>query len=308
MYQIANIYLVLVTGSLWESLSKSIDNPRSTITIISAALPSVSIFFTNYIITVCLSGVPYMLIRRFRAVQYLIVRFCYDHHTLTRRTLKQEGGAFADTSVGYGTELSDILYVLCIVLLYWVISPVVLICATALFWSLYYAWKYQFVFVITRTRESGGIFWYKLYRYSMTGLMAGAIAFMTFMGIKQGIQQGPMLLPLPFIILHFWIYTDKCFKVRSKVLPYEAAIREDALQQSLPLIMRNEEKLFQYNFMQKPNLVDPAIIYPYPHRIQHIPLLDAFGALNEVYVESIPEGIDPCSIVNTAATSLTTTI
>jgi hypothetical protein len=133
MYQITNIYLLLFAGSIWDSLSEAIENPKAIVSLISAALPSVSIFFINFIITSWLSGVPYKLIRRFHALDYLYYRMRFGSASLARRTLKE--GPFAEARVSYGTELSDVLYVLCVVLLYWIIAPVVLLLATALFWS-----------------------------------------------------------------------------------------------------------------------------------------------------------------------------
>ena len=360
MYQIANIYLLLFAGSIWDSLAEAIENPKAILSLISAALPKVSIFFINYIITIWLSGVPYKMIRRFCAIQYLYYRSCTSTRALTRRMLKCAEGPFGETRVNYGTELSDILYVLCVVMLYWVIAPIVLILATGLFWSWYFTWKYQYVFVITRTHESGGLFWYKIYRYSMLGLMAGTITFMAYMGIKEGISQGPLLMPLPIIIYVSWRYTEKCFRNQSKNLAFGMALRQEKdwhnteivgleeaqtvrstgvstdrthsqdrninnpLRRSIhsdPLVdaphapedahhshasvsslatgstTSNSVLLrFRENFMKQPNLMFPPRIYPYPYRLYNIPLLDQYGALNEIYLDEIPEGVDPATL------------
>jgi len=50
---------------------------------------------------------------------------------------------------------------------------------------------------------------------------------------------------------------------------------------------------FSEEFLKQPNIVGPAVVFPYPHRINNEPLLTRRGALNEVYVEDIPEGMDP---------------
>ena len=336
MYQIANIYLLLFAGSIWDSLAEAIQNPKAILQLISAALPKVSILFINYIITVWLSGVPYKMIRRFCAIQYLWYRSCTSNNALTRRMLKNPDGPFGETRVGYGTEISDVLYVLCVVMLYWVIAPIVLILATGLFWSWYFMWKYQYVFVVTRTFESGGKFWYKIYRYSMLGLMAGTITFMAYMGIKEGIQQGPLLVPLPIIIVLAWRYTERRFRNQSKNLAFGAALKQERhhsetdlaslvgseihhaslgtdaidagsdpedshLPACFPSINSSSSTpasvsvitRFRPNFMKQPNLLCPARVYPYPYRLYDIPLLDKYGALNEIYLDDIPEGTDP---------------
>lgn len=359
MYQIANIYLLLFAGSIWDSLAEAIENPKAILSLISAALPKVSIFFINYIITIWLSGIPYKMIRRFCAIQYLYYRSFTSSRALTRRMLKCAEGPFGETRVNYGTELSDILYVLCVVMLYWVIAPIVLILATGLFWCWYFTWKYQYVFVITRTFESGGLFWYKIYRYSMLGLMAGTITFMAYMGIKEGISQGPLLMPLPIIIYLSWRYTEKCFRNQSKNLAFGMALRPEKEWNSSEIIGLEEAQTvrssgvsiehthtldrnplrrslhsdtivdapnapedahhghtlnstsntstgsttsnsvllkFRENFMKQPNLMFPPRIYPYPYRLYNTPLLDQYGALNEIYLDDIPEGVDPATI------------
>jgi len=321
MYQIANIYLLLFAGSIWDSLAQALENPKAIVSLISAALPTVSVFFINFIITSWLSGVPYKLIRRYFALQYLYYRTWFSDALLIRRTMKD--GPFEEARVNYGPELSDVLYVLCVVLLYWIIAPLVVVLATALFWSWYYAWKYHYVFVVTRTFESGGKFWYKIYRYSMTGLMAGAVTFMAYMGIKEGISQGPLLLPLPLIILYSWRYTEKRFKEKSKNLAFGTALdRERTLlseengfgnvrakglqQESKSALMYDKVGItsnggdsasgvleFSPTFMVQPNLLSPPKVYPYPYRIDGVPLLDHDGKLSAVYVENIPDGVDP---------------
>uniref|UniRef100_A0A7S3M2Z8 Uncharacterized protein n=1 Tax=Spumella elongata TaxID=89044 RepID=A0A7S3M2Z8_9STRA len=53
---------------------------------------------------------------------------------------------------------------------------------------------------------------------------------------------------------------------------------------------------FRENFMKQPNLLAPAKVYPYPYRLYDFPLLDKFGSLNEIYLDDIPEGVDPTTL------------
>lgn len=57
-------------------------------------------------------------------------------------------------------------------------------------------------------------------------------------------------------------------------------------------------------------------MHPYPHRINNIPLLDPHGSIDDIYVDNIPEGVDPVQYINslsyqaptaTANTTTTTT-
>lgn len=39
-------------------------------------------------------------------------------------------------------------------------------------------------------------------------------------------------------------------------------------------------------------------MHPYPHRINNIPLLDPNGSIDDIYVDNIPEGVDPVQYIN----------
>lgn len=53
--------------------------------------------------------------------------------------------------------------------------------------------------------------------------------------------------------------------------------------------------------MKQPNLLAPAKVYPYPYRLYDFPLLDKFGSLNEIYLDDIPEGVDPTTLFPASA-------
>jgi len=134
-------------------------------------------------------------------------------------------------------------------MLNWVIAPFIVIFAACFFGSSYLAYKYMYTFVIVRAFESGGLFWYGLYKYSMIGLLVANLAMIAYMGIKQGIvdaianmialhdeftqyliclslllyvgiKQSPLMVPLLFIILYCWRYTEQKFLSLSSNIPY----------------------------------------------------------------------------------------
>jgi hypothetical protein len=293
MYQIANVYLLLLAGSIFDSLEEAINDPASILRLISSSLPSVSVFFINFIITTWLTGAPLILLQAAPSGLLAFYRICMKPERLTRPMLKN--GPFAPYEVEYGTALPDLLYVLCIVLLYWVITPVILVFAAAFFFTSYMAYKYQFIFVTIRSYESGGQFFYGVYAYSMTGLLTGTVLFIAYMGVKEGVLQAPLLVPLPFLIIYCWRYTEKQFKVMSVNMPFDTAVKADDDVSSNAAHDAHEKLLgsFTEEFLKQPNIVGPAVVYPYPHRILGVPLLNPHGALNEVYAEDIPAGMDP---------------
>lgn len=188
-YQLANVYILLLAGSIYTSLENLVADPAGIINCISSSLPTVSVFFINFIITTWLSGVPLVLIRIYPSLVLEFYKFCYPSNRITRSMLK--GGLFtplSPLSLDYGSVLPNFLYILCIVMLNWVIAPLIVIFAACFFASSYLAYKYMYTFVIVRAFESGGLFWYGLYKYSMIGLLVANLTMIGYMGIKQGMM------------------------------------------------------------------------------------------------------------------------
>jgi putative cell wall-binding protein len=62
-YQMANVLIIVLTGSIFQSLQGILTNPTSIVIILGKSLPQVSVFFMNYVITQLFSGVPAMLFK-----------------------------------------------------------------------------------------------------------------------------------------------------------------------------------------------------------------------------------------------------
>jgi hypothetical protein len=283
LYQIANVYLMLFSGSVFNALDQAISNPASIIPLIGKALPTVSNFFLNYTITSLLSGIPLMMLNVVPLLVYKIYRSCFSEHKITRRTFIE--GPLAPSSINYGLTLPGVLYPLCIFLTYWVISPILLAVGALLFGGLLLGWKYQLLYIVVPNYESGGAFFYGLFNYSMIGLMASTITGIAFMAIKEGAAQAPLMIPLPFIILHAWRKCDETFLRLSTNLPYSMAVHDDIeTSDQVAALIAN----FQDDFLRQPEFSECASAKPYPHRINGTPLLDNDALLNHVYWD-LPE-------------------
>ena len=117
-YQLANVYLTLLTGSMFNALADAIANPASIIRLLAAALPSVSVFFSNYIITEILTSTTGELLQLVPMLIFNVYKRVLGERTLTQRTLLD--GPLAAAEVDYGEMLPNILFVTCIVLTYMV--------------------------------------------------------------------------------------------------------------------------------------------------------------------------------------------
>lgn len=299
-YQLASVYLLLLTGSIFDSLSSAIDDPLSIVSLISSSLPSVSVFFINVTITQVLSGIPLSLLKPYCTIVLTFYHRFYKQEKLTRRKLVE--GPLSKDSPDYGTGLPEILYYLCIVLLYWVLSPIVVIAMTFLFLFTYVAYKYKFLFVVEREYESGGFFWFGLFNYSMTALLFSTITLITYFGIKEGVAQGTILFPMIFGIIYVWRLIERKFENSCFNISLRAAVHSDTLDQThtaenytgkksyqqngsfSSLVISSKAKKFDEFFIRQWNITTPNLAGPYPYRVRDIPLLDKHGKLDDVYL------------------------
>ena len=224
-YQLANVYLMLLAGSVFGALTDVLDNPVSIVSILANALPTVSTFFINFFLTGMLSGVPLMMLRIGPIVIYRLYCKIFNPRKMTRREFVE--GPLAEVDISYEEEIPQILYLVAIQLTFMVISPILLIVSGVMFSGLFLAWKYQLCYVITPSTQMGGMFWYRVYKYSMTALLASSLTMIGYMGIKEGFAQSALMFPLPFFINLFWSYTNDKFESVSLDMAHNEAFKVD---------------------------------------------------------------------------------
>jgi len=166
-------------------------------------------------------------------------------------------GPLADVTVDYSTLLAQFLYVMCIALTYWVIAPILVFVAGLIFGANYAVYKYQLCYIMVNNNETGGLYFYKLFNYTMVGLMASTITMIGYTGIKEGAIQAPLMAPLPVIIYIVWCYTEEKFKDLSLGLTYQQALhsdnstpKEDALEGGHTTAAKLQADFFQHPLMR----------------------------------------------------------
>eukprot|EP00602_Paraphysomonas_sp_CaronLab_P009061 CAMPEP_0185023854 /NCGR_PEP_ID=MMETSP1103-20130426/6472_1 /TAXON_ID=36769 /ORGANISM="Paraphysomonas bandaiensis, Strain Caron Lab Isolate" /LENGTH=654 /DNA_ID=CAMNT_0027556625 /DNA_START=581 /DNA_END=2545 /DNA_ORIENTATION=+ len=278
-YQLANVYLMLLAGSVLGALTSIIDNPLSIVNLLAAALPGVATFFINYFLTLLMSGVPMLLLNIGPVVIYKLYLSCFNPRKLTRRTLIE--GPLANVDINYALVVPPVIYCLCISLLYMVIAPILLFIAGLLFSAWFVAWKYRLCYIIVPGVQSGGVFWYKMFNFSMTGLMFATLTMIGYMGIKQGAAQTVLLIPLPIIVNIVWsIAQDKFQQFSSDMAHHQAVLKDTKTGSGSSLDAETE---FHDDFFVPPQLSGPVTACPEPYRIDNIPLVDEHGHLNPAY-------------------------
>jgi len=284
-YSLANVYLVLLSGSIFGALSEFLDNPVSVVSLLANSLPGVATFFLNLLLTYLLAGVPMRLLRIGPVLIYKLYLGCFKEAKLTRRTLVE--GPLADVQLKYPTEIPKLLYVLCIAMLYWVIAPITFLVCGLLFAANYAVFKYQLLYVIVNKNESGGMYFYKTFNYTMTGFMFASVLNLVYMALKQAFIQAGLMIPLPILIYFAWWRIEDQFKHISLNPTYRQAVRTDKRTDQASLLQS-----FNDQFFQPPLLSGPAKMLPEVYRIDGTPLVSEKGHLMPPYLASTTVELD----------------
>ena len=247
--------MILFTGSVFGALNDAINRPTSVVSLLAASLPAVSTLYIDLMITYLFSGVPLTLLRVWPVIVCKVYLLFVDPRKLTRRTLVE--GPLADIQTDYAYVMSYFLYVLCIALTYWVIAPILVFVAGLVFAANYVVYKYQLCYIMVNNNETGGLYFYKLFNYTMTSLMASTITMIFYTGIKEGAIQAPLMAPLPVIIYCVWCYTEEKFKDLSLGLTYQQALhsdnttpKEDALEGGHTTASKLQADFFQHPLLR----------------------------------------------------------
>lgn len=272
-YQIVNVYLLLFGGSIFGALSDAIADPSSVIALLASSLPGVSTFFINLMLSLLLSGVPLQLLNIAPVITYKLYRTMFPEKKLTARKLLE--GPLAPVDMDFSLVIPDKMYILCISIIYWVIAPIVGLVAGMLFFAWYVVYKFQLLYYIRPAMNTGGLYFYKLYDYSMTGLLMSTFTMIGYLGLKEGAAQMPLLIPLVFVIIFVKKYTKSKFEVISNNMALDLAMKANASSKDV--------KDWKEPFFFDPVMVGPIRQGPFPYRIDDVPLFDESGAIHANY-------------------------
>jgi hypothetical protein len=219
-FQAANLWLVLLGGSLFNQLDAFIDKPEDSIKLIAAAVPGAAQFFTNLIITQTFGGLFLELSQLVPVIVGILLGFLKKEPAKTQRELDNENTAIA---INWGTLMPKFLLVMFAALTYTYIVPLVSVVAFLHFLIAYVVFRHNCLHVYHQKNQSGGIVWVTLFNMIMIMQYMALVIFMAYLSIKEGAAQAPLaLIPLVFTIFFH-------FKVRSTfVQPYTRLSLEGA--------------------------------------------------------------------------------
>ena len=203
---------------------------------------------------------------------------CFNNEKLTVRSMIF--GPFALPSIDYGVAIPGLLYPVVVAFLYWVIAPVILLIAAIYFPCLYAIYKYQFLYQYVPQFQSGGRFFFHLYKYTMMALLISAIALVGYLGLKEAVIEAPLFFPVPCIIAVVWVYTVSKFRKQVTQVMDGIDAGKEVASEGAP---SHAPPDFQTDFYVQPCFQDSALEDPIMYRYDEKPLFDEHKELDSVY-------------------------
>ena len=174
MWQILNIFLVTsIAGSVFDTLAIIIETPESAFEMLGNSLPRMSSFFVSFVTFKTFSGLGVEIARMVSILQASILLFLFPNSTLRAKRSTRIGMRPIDDPgwFQYHKILAQDMLVVVISVVFAVVAPIVLIpCAVFCFMSRI-VWTHQFLYVYESAFETGGLFWPKIFRRFVFGLI-----------------------------------------------------------------------------------------------------------------------------------------
>jgi len=194
LYQFANLWLILIGGSMFNQIDGFTEDPSSIITILATAVPGAGTFFFN-VISVQSFGTLGMELSQI--VQFIINIVMDKIQPEAARTQRMLDEGKKPKFLEWGKILPKIVFVFLVSVVYMPIVPLLSIHAFAYFGLSHLVWKHQCMHVYAQEFEGGGILWETLFMFIIGSLYMAELIFVVFISIKEGPIQAILgLFPL----------------------------------------------------------------------------------------------------------------
>jgi calcium permeable stress-gated cation channel len=200
LFQFANLWLLLIGGSLFSQIKPLADDPSSIVKIIALALPASSVFFINLMAVGSFGAFGLELSMLPTYGVSLIMNILQP---VALRTQRQLDAAEKPPSIAWAQKLPPVVFSFLCVVIYMPIVPLMELFGLVYFGGSYLVWKHQCLHVYAQEFEGGGdATWQKLFGFLMPCLYMAEVLFIVYMGIKEAPVQGILaFFPLGATIL-----------------------------------------------------------------------------------------------------------
>lgn len=197
MYQFANLWLILIGGSLFNQIDLLLRDIGQVVDIIARALPGASTFFVNMVLLGSFAdfGMELSLLPTYGIK--LLMSILQPEAMRTQRQLDE---AKKPPSVVWGQTVPRVVFIILVVILYMPIVPIMEFFGLIYFSGMYLVWKHQCLHVYAQDFEGGGdTTWRNVFVFLMACIYMGEAVFIAYMGIKEAPTQAA-LAGIPLII------------------------------------------------------------------------------------------------------------
>ncbi|KAL7550547.1 hypothetical protein ACHAWF_013767 [Thalassiosira exigua] len=206
MWQILNVFLVTsIAGSVFDTLALIIDTPESAFEMLGNSLPRMSSFFVSFVTIKTFMGLGVEISRVVSIVQASLLLMLFPNSTLrAKRSTRIAMRAIDDPGwFNYHKILAQDMMVVVISVVFAVVAPIVLIpCAVFCFLSRI-VWTHQFLYVYESAFETGGLFWPKIFRRFVFGLIIAQATITGQFILKEARHEAYATIALMFLTYSF---------------------------------------------------------------------------------------------------------
>jgi Calcium-dependent channel, 7TM region, putative phosphate/Late exocytosis, associated with Golgi transport/Cytosolic domain of 10TM putative phosphate transporter len=283
LFQVLNVFLVTtIAGSIFDTIAIIVETPEAAFEMLGNSLPRMSSFFISFVTIKTFLGLGMELVRTMSLCQATIRYFLVPNATLrTARSVVAGMRAIDDPGwFPFHKILAQDMLVVVISVVFAVVAPLVLLpCAlfctfSRIMWTHHHLYVYESVF------ESGGMFFPKIFRRFIFGLI---IAQMTITGqfiLKEARHEAYATIALMFMTYLFLRSTRARYDPISSTLPLEVAtVMDISLTQEEEARRRaREEAERRGENLHPPSTVPSGRSYDTDHRTQTTSSIPDTGA------------------------------
>lgn len=259
-FQVANLWLVLIGGSLFNQFEKFVDKPQDSLTFVAAAIPGASQFFMNILITQGFGGLSLELSRLVPVILSIVFAKIFPNAGKPQRKLDQEK---VPGFIKWGWAVPPLMLNAFVALVYGPLVPLIQPFAAAFFFIALTVWRHQALHVYKQASEGGGNLWPLMFNMIMGCLYMSEIIFVVFMGIKKGVAQGPIAIVSVVLTVLFHLRVNATFAKHCKTLALSVACEVDARAQ--------EEQTNDSPVLLAPESADRAALEKHLNSIAYVP-------------------------------------
>jgi hypothetical protein len=273
LFQVVNVFLVTtIAGSIFDTIAIIVETPEMAFEMLGNSLPRMSSFFISYVTIKTFLGLGMELVRTMSLCQATVRYLLVPNATLrTARSIVAGMRAIDDPGwFPFHKILAQDMLVVVISVVFAVVAPLVLL-PCALFCSFSrIMWTHHHLYVYESVFESGGMFWPKIFRRFIFGLI---IAQMTITGqfiLKEARHEAYATIALMFMTYLFLRSTRARYDPTSSTLPLEVAtVMDISLSQEEEARRRSREEAERRgDNLHPPSTVPSGRSYETDHRTQ----------------------------------------